>query len=75
MRTQVWSIPEKVVQSLSKNSPQTVYAQFDHAETASVMISEQNLKKKTKGEHHWTLFVSNPKSNCMKNIKINSRHI
>ena len=27
------------------------------------MISQHNLEEKEKGEHQWTLFVSNPKNN------------
>ena len=49
-----------------------MYAQIDHAKTASVMISQQNLEEKKKGEQQWTLFVSNTENSFMKNIKINS---
>ena len=56
---------------LVKEQSQTVYAQIDHAKTASVMISQHNLEGKKKGELHWTLFVSNTKNYFMKNIKIN----
>ena len=34
-----------------KERSQTVYAQIDHAKTASVMISQHNLEGKKKGEH------------------------
>ena len=57
---------------LVKEQSQTVYAQINQAKTACVMTSQQNLEEKEKGEHQWTLFISNPKNNLMKNIKINS---
>ncbi|XP_066017846.1 uncharacterized protein [Pocillopora verrucosa] len=37
---------------LVKEQSQTVYAQIDHAKTASVMTSQHNLEGKKKGEHH-----------------------
>ena len=57
---------------LVKEQSQTEYAQIDHAKTTCVMISQHNLEEKEKGEHQWTLFVSNPKNNFVKNIQINS---
>ncbi|CAH3126248.1 unnamed protein product [Pocillopora meandrina] len=36
---------------LIKEQSQTVYAQINHAKTACVMISQQNLEEKEKGEH------------------------